>query len=45
VKTFEPDYVRVHPWPDAATVIGRLQEWLEHYNKAQPDKALRYSSA
>jgi len=44
VKTFKRDYVRVHPRPDAATVLCQLDQWFEHYNTVHPHKALRYRS-
>jgi putative transposase len=31
VKTFKRDYARVHPRTDAATVLGQLHSWFEHY--------------
>lgn len=42
VKTFKRDYARVHRRPDAATVLGQLHDWFEHYNNVHPHKALKY---
>jgi putative transposase len=44
VKTFKRDYAHVHPRPDAATVLQRLDDWFEHYNMVHPHKALGYRS-
>lgn len=44
VKTFKRDYARVHPRPDAATVLRQLDGWFEHYNTIHPHKALKYRS-
>jgi hypothetical protein len=44
VKTFKRDYARVHPRPDAATVLRQLDDWFEHYNIVHPHKALGYRS-
>src|SRR5246127_5093482 len=44
VKTFKRDYARLHPRPDAATVLGQLDGWFEHYNTVHPHKALGYRS-
>jgi putative transposase len=44
VKTFKRDYARLHPRPDAATVLGQLHSWFEHYNTIHPHKALGYRS-
>ena len=42
VKTFKRDYARLHPRPDAATVLGQLDGWFEHYSTIHPHKALGY---
>ena len=44
VRTLKRDYVRVHPTPDAQTVIDQLPAWLAHYNDVHPHKALGYRS-
>ena len=44
VKTFKRDYARVHPRPDAATVLRQLEGWFHHYNTVHPHKALKYRS-
>ncbi len=44
VRTLKRDYVRVHPTPDAKTVIDQLPRWLDHYNEVHPHRALGYRS-
>lgn len=44
VRTLKRDYVRIHPTPDAQTVIDQLPAWLAHYNDVHPHKALGYRS-
>jgi putative transposase len=44
VRTIKRDYARVHPAPDAETVISLLPEWFDHYNQVHPHKALGYRS-
>jgi putative transposase len=42
VKTIKRDYARVSERPDAASVLGQLDSWFEHYNSVHPHKALGY---
>ena len=44
VRTLKRDYVRVHPSPDAQTVIAQLPVWFDHYNEVHPHRALGYRS-
>jgi hypothetical protein len=44
VKTFKRDYARVHPTPNAATVLDQPDDWFQHYNRVHPRKALGYRS-
>ena len=44
VKTLKRDYARVSHRPDAASVLGQLNSWFEHYNSVHPHKALGYRS-
>ena len=44
VKTFERDYVRVNPRPDAISVLQQLPVWFEDYNAAHPHSGLRMLS-
>lgn len=44
VKTLKRDYARIHPRPDAATVLQQLPGWIEDYNEAHPHKGLRMRS-
>jgi Integrase core domain len=44
VKTPKRDYARVSHRPDAASVLGQLDSWFEHYNSVHPHKALGYRS-
>jgi len=36
VKTFKRDYARVHPMPDAATVLRQIAGWFDDYNESHP---------
>jgi transposase InsO family protein len=40
VKTFKRDYARVHPLPDAATVLRQITGWLDDYNESHPHSGL-----
>ncbi|ATR19230.1 IS3 family transposase (plasmid) [Roseomonas sp. FDAARGOS_362] len=44
VKTLKRDYARIHPSPDAATVLQQLPGWIEDYNESHPHKGLRMRS-
>lgn len=44
VRTLKRDDVRVHPRPDAQTVIAQLPVWLDRYNEVHPHRALGYRS-
>jgi transposase InsO family protein len=44
VKTLKRDYARIHPRPDAATVLQQLQAWIEDYNEVHPHKGLQMRS-
>jgi transposase InsO family protein len=44
VKTFKRDYVYLNDLPDAATVMTRLPEWIEDYNRSHPHKGLKMKS-
>ena len=44
VKTFKRDYARVHPRPDAATVLDQLAGWIDDYNEILPHRGLRMRS-
>jgi transposase InsO family protein len=44
VKTFRRDYLRLSILPDAATVFGMLQAWMDDYNNLHPHSALRFQS-
>lgn len=44
VKTLKRDYARIHPRPDAATVLQQLPAWIEDYNEVHPHKGLRMRS-
>ena len=44
VRTLKRDYARVHPTPDARTVIDQLPGWFAHYNTVHPHRALGYRS-
>jgi putative transposase len=41
VKTFERDYAKVSPRPDAATALRQLDGWFEHYNTVHPAQGAR----
>jgi putative transposase len=34
VKTFKRDYARIHPLPDAATVLRQIVRWFDDYNES-----------
>lgn len=40
VKTFKRDYARVHPLPDAATVLRQIARWFDDYNESHPHSGL-----
>ena len=40
VKTFKRDDVRLHPRPDAATVMAELNSWFDDHNEMHPHRAL-----
>ena len=44
VKTLKRDYARVHPRPDAPTVLDQLPSWIEDYNENHPHSGLRMRS-
>jgi len=44
VKTFKRDYVRVSPFPDAATALALVDCWMEDYNTVHPHSRLGYRS-
>ena len=44
VKTFKRDYARVHPLPDAATVLRQLAGWFDDYNENHPHSGLAMTS-
>jgi len=44
VKTFNRGYVYLNDLPDAATVMARLPEWIEDYNRIHPVRAFKYGS-
>jgi transposase InsO family protein len=44
VETFCRDYLRLSILPDAATILGLLQSWMDEYNNAHPHSALRFQS-
>ena len=35
-RTFKRDYARVHPLPDAATVLRQIAGWFDDYNDSHP---------
>jgi len=41
VKKLKRDYARIHPRPDAATVLQQLPTWIEDYNDVHPHKGLQ----
>ena len=44
VKTFRRDYLQLSILPNAATVLGLLQAWMDDYNNVHPHSALRFHS-
>jgi len=44
VKTFKRDYAYLNDLPDAATVMAKLPEWFEEYNRWHPHKGLKMRS-
>jgi len=44
VKTLKRDYARIHPRPDALTVLDQLPGWIEDYNENHPHSGLRMRS-
>lgn len=44
VRTPKRDYARASPRTDAQTVIDQLPQWLDHYNRVHPHRALGYRS-
>jgi transposase InsO family protein len=40
VKTFKRDYARVHPLPDAATVLRQIAGWFDDYNESHAHSGL-----
>ena len=36
VKTFERDYVRINPLPDAKFALRQINGWFEDYNENHP---------
>ena len=40
VKTFKRDYARIHPLPDAATVLRQIARWFDDYNESHPHSGL-----
>ena len=40
VKTFKRDYARIHPLPDAATVLRQIARWFDYYNESHPYSGL-----
>src|SRR5262249_27221334 len=40
VKTFKRDYARIHPLPDAATVLRQIARWVDDYNESHPHSGL-----
>lgn len=44
VKTLKRDYARIHPRPDAATVLSMVPEWIEDYNEHHPHSGLKMRS-
>lgn len=41
VKTFKRDYAYLNDLPDAATVMAKLPEWFEDYNRSHLHKGLK----
>jgi putative transposase len=44
VKTFRRDHLQLSILPNAATVLGLLQAWMDDYNNVHPHPALRFHS-
>ena len=44
VKTLKRDYIRITPLPDAKTVLGLVDGWIDDYNTIHPHSALRMRS-
>ena len=40
VKTFKRDYARIHPSPDAATVLRQIAGWFDDHNESHPHSGL-----
>jgi transposase InsO family protein len=40
VKTLKRDYVQMTPLPDAQTVLGLIEGWIEDYNDNHPHSGL-----
>jgi putative transposase len=40
VKTFQRDYVRVNPIPNAASARATIEEWVVDYNEVHPHSRL-----
>lgn len=41
VKTLKRDYVQMTPLPDAQTVLGLIEGWIEDYNDNHPHSGLK----
>jgi putative transposase len=44
VNTLKRNYVNITPLPDAATVLGLIDEWFEAYNDNHPHSGLNMRS-
>lgn len=44
VKTLKRDYVQVMPLPNAETVLGLIDNWIEDYNDNHPHSGLKMRS-
>jgi hypothetical protein len=44
VNTLKRDYVHVSPLPDAETVLGLIDGWIEDYNENHPHSGLKMRS-
>lgn len=44
VKTLKRDYVQVTPFPDAQTLLGLIESWIEDYNENHPHSGLKMRS-
>ena len=44
MKTFRRDHLQLSILPNAATVLGLLQAWMDDYNNVHPHPALRFQS-